>query len=92
MAPASFVNPLSPARRSGYAQATRHLKNLTREILRLDEDSAVTVSELTCRDPGCPDLETVIAILKKGEPPRFARIHKPLLDVTAEDVRTAFTT
>ena len=82
----NFTNPLGASQRTGYLEATRRLKDLTRQVLKLDEDSAVTISELACRDPGCPELETIIAVLRKGEPPKFARIHKPLLEVTASDV------
>jgi hypothetical protein len=38
------------------------IKKWTREILRLDDDAVVTVSELACADPGCPLIETVIAV------------------------------
>lgn len=51
------------------------IKRWTREILGLRADDAVTVSELACRDPGCPVLETVIAVFAEGVTMRwkFAR-------------------
>ena len=48
--------------------------------------STVMVTELTCREPGCPPLETVIAVLG-GKIPRKETLHKALAQVTAEDVR-----
>lgn len=41
---------------------TLAIKQWTRDILRLDDDAVITVSELACTDPGCPLIETVIAV------------------------------
>jgi hypothetical protein len=38
------------------------IKKWTRDYLRLDDDAVITVSELACTDPGCPLIETVIAV------------------------------
>jgi len=50
----------------------------------------VSVTELSCREPGCPDVETVVAILSEREKPCVARFHKSIPDVTAEELKTAF--
>lgn len=50
-----------------------------RTTLSLPEDTTVTVSQLSCREPGCPPLETVIAIL--DDPPRRWTIHRPLAEI-----------
>jgi hypothetical protein len=44
---------------------------------------------LNCRDRECPDIETVIAVLINGVKPRLARIHKPLPEVTLNDLEQA---
>lgn len=41
---------------------TSAIKRWTREVLALDEDTPITVSESACRDPGCPLLETVVTV------------------------------
>lgn len=46
----------------------------------------VVVSELRCHEEGCPPLETVIAVLQAGVPPRRHTIHLPLAEVTREAV------
>jgi hypothetical protein len=38
------------------------IKTWTRDILGLTENDVVTVNEFSCRDPGCPVLETVVAV------------------------------
>jgi hypothetical protein len=51
------------------------IKRWTRDILGLAEDDVVTVNEFSCRDPGCPVLETVVAVFAEGVTMRwkFAR-------------------
>ncbi len=43
---------------------------------------AVTVQRLTCPEPGCPPIETVIAVL--GTPPRRWTVHRPLTEIDDE--------
>ncbi len=69
-------------------QATRALKQLARELLDLDDETTVMVTELQCSEPGCPPIETVIAVLRVGEREQI-KIHKPLAEVTRDDVVAA---
>lgn len=41
---------------------TAAIRRWTREILRLDDDAIITVSDARCVDPGCPLVETVVTI------------------------------
>jgi hypothetical protein len=76
--------------RTGYPQAIQALKLQTQALFGLSDEVTISVSELTCRDPGCPDVETVVAILRNGEKPVIARIHKSILDVTPDELMAAF--
>ena len=76
--------------KTGYPQAVQQLKLQTQKLLGLSDDVTISVSELTCREPGCPDVETVVAILRDGEKPTIARIHKSILDVTLDELKAAF--
>jgi hypothetical protein len=51
----SFVNPLSRKPKTGYPDAMTRLKTDTRCLLGLSDDVVISVTELTCREPGCPD-------------------------------------
>jgi hypothetical protein len=62
-------------------QASR-VAALVRTTLSLSDDAAVTVQQLTCREPGCPPVETVIAVLASNT--RRWTLHSPLADVTDE--------
>jgi hypothetical protein len=66
---------------------TARIKAWAAEALGLGDEIAVMVTELRCTEPGCPPLETVVAVLGGGGPTRQYKIHKPLDDVTREDVR-----
>jgi hypothetical protein len=66
---------------------TAEIKAWAAESLGLGDDVAVMVTELRCTEPGCPPLETVVAVLGASGPARQYKIHKPLADVTREDVR-----
>lgn len=67
------------------------VKDWTRAVLGLDQETGVLVQQLACIEPGCPPVETVIAVLHEaGTVSRT--IHRPLADVREADVRLAFTT
>ncbi|HTZ20984.1 MAG TPA: hypothetical protein VMC06_08885 [Opitutaceae bacterium] len=58
---------------------TAAIREWTREILRLDAEAVVTVTELACADPGCPIRATLVAVFEEGRTrkwtfsrPRFA--------------------
>lgn len=53
-----------------------------------DADGTILVTELACSEPGCPPVETVIALLTEGEQ-RQRKIHKPLAEVDRSDVKAA---
>ncbi|WAJ46393.1 hypothetical protein OK015_07970 [Mycobacterium sp. Aquia_216] len=57
-----------------------HLAQLVRSSLKLDDGVAVTVQQLSCREPGCPPVETVIAVL--AAPTRRWHVHYPLTAIT----------
>jgi hypothetical protein len=63
----------------------RQIKRWVEDLLALGPDTAVMVTELACTEPGCPPLETVIAVL--GPASREQRkLHRPVADVTHEEV------
>ena len=66
------------------------LKLQTQKLLGLPDDVTISVTELSCREPGCPDVETVVAILREAEKPTIARIHKTIPDVTSDELKAAF--
>lgn len=62
----------------------RQLKNWVYEILTLDRDVPISISQLKCTEPGCPPLETVIAVM--SQPPQTYKIHRPTTEIDRGDV------
>ena len=71
----------------GRAAAVRALREAAQALFGASDDDAVMVHELRCTEPGCPPLETVVALLRSGQPPRQVKVHKAVVDVTVDDLR-----
>lgn len=81
-----MFGPRNDERRS---TAIRALKAVARTLFEATEDDAVVVNELSCTEPGCPPIETVVALLRAGSEPRQVKVHKPAMEVTEDDLRAA---
>ncbi|MGQ2906236.1 MAG: nitrate reductase [Neoaquamicrobium sediminum] len=77
-------NPLAPRR--ALPEKTRQIKAWVRDLYCLNDDVVVALSEIACRDEGCPDVETVIGIMRPGQKIESLRVHKALADVEHADL------
>jgi hypothetical protein len=64
------------------------IRSWVRDRLCAGDDSLVMVSELRCSEPGCPPLETLIAILDGPGQRRQFKFHKPIIEITAADIES----
>ena len=78
-----LANPFAPRR--ALPEKTRQIKAWMRERYDLDETVVISVTELACRDEGCPDIETVIGIMRPGADIETIRVLKALADVEQSD-------
>lgn len=83
-------NPFARKQAPGYPAAIANLKREVYRLLDLPPDVVVSIAELACREASCPEIETVVGIMIEGRPPRMARIHKPIPEVTNKDLVEAF--
>ncbi|MHB2165433.1 hypothetical protein [Alsobacter sp. R-9] len=67
----------------------QRVKDWVREILLLAEADEVTVSEITCNDPSCPGLETVILVMRSGRKTQAYRLRGSLVVQTRPLVEKA---
>lgn len=74
---------LSRAKPDGSAQ---RIKELVRERFELDDETTLMVSELRCHEDGCPDVETVIAVMNAARTSVTWKIAKPMAQVDAGDI------
>lgn len=78
------ANPLGRNPRIPAASAA--IKNWARSALQLEDDAVICVNELSCSKPGCPPRETVVLILRSGDPATRLSIHKAIIDICERDV------
>ena len=91
-----MTDPKTPlVRPAGQPTAVRSdtaaLKAAVRDALRLDAGHTVVIQQLACAEPGCPPVETIIAVLCAGAQARRWTLHQPLAQLSAEAIRAALT-
>lgn len=74
------------ARSADRAETAARLKQALVAALQLGENDALAVNEIACPDPGCPDMETVVLVMRAGAPTRALRIRRPMDSVDASDI------
>lgn len=62
----------------------RQLKAWVHEALALPADVPISISQLQCHEPGCPPIETVIAVM--SQPPQTFKIHAGVEAINQADV------
>ncbi len=62
----------------------QQLKAWVYQILAVDPETLISISQLTCREPGCPPIETVIAVMT--HPVQQYKIHKAVDDIHEADL------
>jgi hypothetical protein len=65
---------------------TQQIKAQVAELLQLDQDATVMVTELNCQDDDCPEVETVIAIFRPGQPKLQITLHSSIEEVTVAEI------
>ncbi|SFL62326.1 hypothetical protein [Methylobacterium pseudosasicola] len=68
------------------AEIASRLKRDLIVALGLTEADALAVNEIACADPGCPDMETIVLVMRAGAPTRALRIRRPMDAVDAQDI------
>ena len=67
-------------------EAVRRVKRALQGALELPEDAMITVAQLACLEDDCAPLETVIGLLRVGEPQLQHKVHKETNAVDADDL------
>jgi hypothetical protein len=85
----SLDNPFSRQRSIGHSEQVEAIKLWTRQILALNEDAVLSVSQFGCAKPTCPRNMTYILLMSQDAPTRKISIHKSIVDVCEADIRDA---
>jgi hypothetical protein len=78
-----------PARCNEARRIAASLEARVAELLGLGEGDHVTVNEIACADVGCPDVETVVLVMRRGERTRALKILKAARLVDETDLQRA---
>jgi hypothetical protein len=76
------MNLFKQSRSTANPEHLQQLKRWISDFLDLPQDVTVSISQLQCHEPGCPPIETVIAIMT--QPPHTCKIHAAPGDITQE--------
>jgi len=71
---------------SSQAGKVKEIKGWVQEALQLPPEATIMVTELTCTEPGCPPLETVIALLRGPGDSGQQKIHRGVAEITRDDI------
>ena len=69
--------------------ASGALAQIARRLFVLEEEAAVSVSELHCGHDACGGVETVILVMRPGRRTEAVKIGKPITAVTEADIAAA---
>ncbi|MGV0807418.1 hypothetical protein [Mycolicibacterium setense] len=67
------------------ADHVAQLKDVVRRVARLSAEELVLVQQLACTEPGCPPVQTVIALI--GPPRRTWKFPKPTSEVSRVELQ-----
>jgi hypothetical protein len=79
------MNLFEPKQASNGAKSAE-IRGWVGDLFGLEEEAVILVSELRCTEPGCPPVETVIAILSGAAEPRQFKVYKGIAEISFADV------
>ncbi|MDF5721417.1 MAG: hypothetical protein PUP91_13250 [Rhizonema sp. PD37] len=65
-------------------EQTKQVKEWIYQALKIDESIPISLSQLQCTEPGCPPIETVIAVMRN--PIQQYKVHKPIAEIEFTDI------
>jgi len=68
------------------SRRTREIKDRVADLLDLNDEATVMVTELNCQDENCPEIETVIAVFQPGKAKIQATLHSSIEEITDNEI------
>ncbi len=62
----------------------QQIKSWVYRILKVDTEIPISISQIACKEPGCPPIETVIAVM--NHPVQQYKIHKAANEIDEIDI------
>ena len=64
----------------------REIKARVTELLALNDEATVMLTELNCQDEDCPEIETVIAVFRPGKAKIQATLHSSIEEIADNEI------
>ncbi len=81
------MNLFKRQRPTAHPETIQQLKIWVYEALAMSTDVPISISQLQCHEPGCPPIETVIAVMT--QPSQTYKIHAAAGDISQEQLMIA---
>ncbi|HEY9709498.1 MAG TPA: hypothetical protein V6D48_14940 [Oculatellaceae cyanobacterium] len=81
------MNLFSQQTPSKNQEKIRQIKTWIYELLEIDSEISISISQLRCIEPGCPPIETIIAVMTS--PVQKYTIHKSITELEHTDISEA---
>ena len=73
-------------RKTQNVEKIRNLKHLISKKYKLSENTIISIAELSCHEPDCPPIETVITVRYENGSMKNWRVAKPISEVEETDI------
>ena len=73
-------------RKTQNIEKIRNLKLLISNKYKLSDNTIISISELSCHEPDCPPIETVITVRYENGSMKNWRVAKPISEVEETDI------
>tara|TARA_Y200000002_G_scaffold123230_1_gene101063 strand:+ start:1188 stop:1442 length:255 start_codon:yes stop_codon:yes gene_type:complete len=73
-------------RKTQNIEKIRNLKLLISNKYKLSDNTIISIAELSCHEPDCPPIETVITVRYKNGSMKNWRVAKPISEVEETDI------
>ena len=73
-------------RKTQNIEKIRNLKLLISNKYKLSDNTIISIVELSCHEPDCPPIETVITVRYENGSMKNWRVAKPISEVEATDI------
>ncbi len=83
---AMTLNPFAPRPRAGMEDPQTRIMGWIRLSAPVNESDVISVTEVACKEKGCPPRETVMVVIPKRGPRLKLNIEKAMSEVTERDV------
>ncbi|NJN30934.1 MAG: hypothetical protein HC824_11290 [Synechococcales cyanobacterium RM1_1_8] len=82
------MNPFSSQPPKADPAQVEQLKSWLSELLHIEKEVVISISQLQCHESHCPPIETAITVMT--EPSRQFKIHKAVAEIEPADLAQSF--